>query len=105
MENIYRPPLLPTDTPAMRGLKEAMIAKNFDLDMYQDRFGVNYPNDKRQMNKDDITLKMLRRMASKTDIEVTITYRDKSPDVPNPIGREITVNITGDNNNSGDEDE
>ena len=95
-ENIYRPPLLPTDTPAMRGLKDAMISKNFDLDKYQDRFGLNYPNDKRQMNKDDITLKMLRRMAANTDIEVTMTFRDKSPDVPNPMGREITVNITGD---------
>jgi hypothetical protein len=95
-DNIYRPPLLNTDTPAMRGLKDSMIAKNFDLDKYQDRFGVNYPNDKRQMNKDDITLKMLRRMAINTDIEVTMTFRDKNSDVPNPMNREITVNITGD---------
>ena len=80
----------------MRGLKDAMISKNFDLDKYQDRFGLNYPNDKRRMNKDDISLKMLRRIAANTDIEVTMTFRDKSPDVPNPMGREITVNITGD---------
>jgi hypothetical protein len=28
------------------------------------------------------------------DMEALLTLRDKSPDVPNPIGREITVSLT-----------
>lgn len=97
-DDIFIAPLLPNDTPAMRGLKEAINAKHMDLDKYKDRFGVNYPNDRRKFKENDATLKMIDRIATNTDIEVTMTFRDKNPNVANPIGREITVLITGETN-------
>ena len=35
-------------------------------------------------------------MTDKLDIKITMIFEDASSDVPNPMGREITVNITGD---------
>ena len=39
------------DTASM----EAVISKNIDIDKYADRFGDNFPNDKRQFKREDIT--------------------------------------------------
>ena len=60
--DIYKPPLLETDSAEMRAMKECIIAKNIDLDKYKDRFGANYPNDKRKLKDDNITLNMISRM-------------------------------------------
>lgn len=94
-DDIFLPPRYPDDTPAMGGLKDATIAKHFDIGKYQDRFGANYNNDIRQFKKKDITLNMLTRICNNIDVEVELTYRDKSPNVANPMGREVSVIITG----------
>lgn len=94
-DSIFTPVISNSDTPVMKGLKEAVIAKNIDLDKYSDRFGDNYPNDKRQFKKDSITLFMFERMCECLDMSAKIIIEDKSPDVPNPMGRVIEVDITG----------
>jgi len=38
---------------------------------------------------------MASRMAKNLDEEIIMIIRDKNPDVANPIGKEIVVNITG----------
>jgi len=93
-DNIFKPIVGKKDTPVMAGLKEAVIEKNIDIDKYQDRFP-NFANDKRQFKCRDITLKMLSRITKALDIKVTMTMSDTSPDVPNPIGKEIFVDING----------
>lgn len=94
-DSIFTPVISDSDTPVMRGLKESVIAKQIDLDKYSERFGDNYPNDKRQFKKDSITLFMFERMCNCLDLSAKIIIEDKSPDVPNPMGKKIEIDITG----------
>lgn len=95
-DNIFIPTISEKDSPAMRGLKQAIIEKRIDIDKYQDRFGKeNFPNDKRKFKDTDITMFMMNRMNKALDIKATLILEDKSPDVPNPIGRKISIDLTG----------
>jgi hypothetical protein len=93
-DEITQVPIRIEDQPEMRCLKEAINSKNMDLDKYSNRFGSNYPNDKRQLKNTSATLNIIKRFCANMDMEALLTLRDKSPDVPNPIGREITVSLT-----------
>ena len=95
-DNIFIPPVSGKESPAMAGLKQAVIAKHIDIDKYQDRFGKeNFANDKRKFKDDDITMFMLNRMNKALDIKATLILEDKNPDVPNPIGKKIVLDLTG----------
>lgn len=83
----------PYDEPEMKGLKEALNDKNIDFDSYGKRFGPNFPNNKRELNNRSITLKSLKRFAKNCDMDILLTFRDKNDEVPNPMGKEITVSI------------
>lgn len=98
-DNIFIPPLLETDTPEMRVLKEAVIAKKIDIDKYQDSFGDNFPNDKRKFFDNKITLFLLKRDCECLDIKAELVLSDASENVPNPLGREIRVQLTSDKRN------
>jgi hypothetical protein len=93
--NIYKPPIRETDAPEMKALKQAITAKNIDIDKYADRFGENFPNDKRKLKDEKITLFLLKRMAECLDMNVDLIISDKNPNVPNPIGIPIKVSLTG----------
>lgn len=94
IDNVFAPEIGENDAPVMRALKQAIIDKHIDLDKYESRFGDNYNNDKRLMKKDNITLNKLTAICENLDIVPTLTLRDRNPDVPNPIGRTITVDLT-----------
>lgn len=98
--NIFTPKITNEDSSAMRALKEAVIAKSIDIDNYEYRFGSNYNNDKRLLSKTKISLQMLERVCNALDIKATLTLEDSSDDVPNPIGRVISVELT-----NGDDEE
>ena len=87
-------PIKETDQPEMKGLKMALNAKNIDIDKYAARFGDNYPNDKRQLKNSNATLKIIKRFCENCDMEAILTFRDKNPNVPNPMNTEITVSLT-----------
>lgn len=87
-------PIKETDQPEMKGLKMALNAKDIDIDKYAARFGDNYPNDKRQLKNSNATLKIIKRFCENCDMEAILTFRDKNPDVPNPMNTEITVSLT-----------
>lgn len=88
------PTIQDSDEPAMVALKEAIIAKHIDLDSYDYRFGQsNFPNDKRLLKKDSISLKKLVAYCNALDITATLTLKDANPDVPNPMGKEITYDL------------
>lgn len=88
------PTIQDSDEPAMVALKEAIIAKHIDLDSYDYRFGQsNFPNDKRLLKKDSISLKKLVAYCNALDITATLTLKDANSDVPNPIGKEITYDL------------
>ena len=72
----------------------ALNAKNIDIDKYAARFGDNYPNDKRQLKNSNATLKIIKRFCENCGMEAILTFRDKNPDVPNPMNTEITVSLT-----------
>lgn len=93
VDNIFAPKIQPTDTPEMVALKTAVIKKHIDLDKYEPRFGANYNNDKRLFNKQDISIKMMKRVANALDMDLTLTITD-APDAPNPIGESIVVKLT-----------
>ena len=94
-DNIFEPKIFDDDAPEMKALKTAVISKHIDLDKYEPRFGSNYNNDKRLFNKTSVSLPMTKRLCNALDIEAVLILRDKSPDVPNPMGRVIEVNLTG----------
>lgn len=96
VENQTKAIITDEDTPAMQGLKEAVNAKKCDINSYSNRFGSNFSNDKRILNETDISLKKLIKYGDSMDIDIDIVFRDKGPDVPNPIGRTITKTITSD---------
>lgn len=96
IDNITIPEIGETDTPAMAALKQAIIAKKIDLDKYDYRFSAdNYANDKRLLKRDSITLPKLTAYAKALDIDIEMILRDKDPNVPNPMGKKITVHLTG----------
>lgn len=99
-DDIFTPPLLDTDSGEMRALKECILAKRIDLDKYSERFGENYPNDKRKLKDDNITSFLLKRMCSNLDIEVDMIFRDASDNVPNPMNKTIVVNMVPGNGNN-----
>lgn len=82
------------DKAEMRCLKTALNLKKVDFDKYSGRFGQNFPNDKRQLKNNSATLNIIKRYCDNMDMECLLTLRDKNPNVPNPIGREITVSLT-----------
>ena len=91
--NTYRAPLKETDSPEMRGLKLALTEKQMEIDKYNERFGANWANDKRKLNDDNITMFLLKRMCKNFDINVDLVFRDQSPEVPNAMGKVITINL------------
>lgn len=93
-DNIFIPPFRSDDTAEMRGLKESIIAKGIDIDKYEDRFGKNFPNEKRLIKGGKISMEKLKYIGDRVDMDVFITFKDKNPDVPNPMGIEITKKIT-----------
>lgn len=94
-DNLFLPKIFDDDAPEMKALKEAVLAKQVDLDKYESRFGNNYANDKRLFNKNTISLPMTKRLCDALDIEATLELKDKSPDVPNPMNTTIRVKLTG----------
>lgn len=99
IDNVFVPEISENDTPEMVALKQAILDKNIDLDKYESRFGPNYNNDKRLLKKNNITFGKMRSMCEALDIKVTITFEDARPDVPNPIGRSISAELTCDTMN------
>lgn len=95
INNQYVPEIGENDTPEMQALKQSITDKHIDLDRYEHRFGPNYNNDKRLLKKDSITFGKLRTVCNALDIKASLTLEDASPDVPNPMGRSITVDLTG----------
>lgn len=92
-DNIYTPKIGENDDPIMRGFKEAILEKKIELQKYEPRFNGNYCNDRRLLDKDRITLKKLVPLMDIFDIKATIVFEDKNQDVPNPIGKKITISL------------
>ena len=95
IDNVFTPEIDDNDTPEMKAIKQAILDKHIDLDKYEPRFGPNYNNDKRLLKKGSITFGKLRSICDALDIKATITFEDANADVPNPIGRVITTELTG----------
>mgnify|MGYP006873115240 CR=1 FL=1 len=98
-DSITNIPVKDNDSPEMKCLKMALNAKHIDLDKYAGRFGNNYPNDKRQLKNNTATLNIIKRYCENMDMEAILILRDKNPEVPNPMGREIAVSLIEDENN------
>lgn len=93
-DDIFRPIITDDDTPEMRALKTAVIQKHIDLDKYADRFGENYPNDKRKFKDNSISLMLLKRFGENLDMNIEIKISDANPNVPNPMGNPIVIQLT-----------
>lgn len=103
-DNITIIPIKDSDQPEMVCLKTALNEKHIDLDKYAGRFGDNFPNDKRQLKSSTATLNIVKRYCKNCDMEAILILKDKNPNVPNPIGREIKVSLT-DTSDDSDLDE
>ena len=98
----FIPPMLENDSLEMRAFKEAIAAKNCDINKYAGRFGENFLNDKRLFKTGSITMNKLISISKNMDIEAELILRDASGNIPNKMGKEIRVILTGDNS---DDDE
>ena len=105
IDNVFAPEINENDTPEMMAVKQAIIDKHIDLDKYESRFGPNYNNDKRLLKKSSITFGKLRSICDALDIKASIVIEDAAPDVPNPIGRVITADLTGSSMNLDEDGE
>ena len=94
-DNLFKPIPKENDSPEMKALKQAICAKNIDIDLYADRFGDNFNNDKRLLKGSSITMSKTKSICNKLDLKVTLTISDASPNVPNPMNDVITVDICG----------
>lgn len=94
-DNLFKPIAKENDSPEMKAMKRALCKKNIDLDAYADRFGDNYNNDKRLLKGSSITMSKLKSICDKLDMKCTLTISDASPNIPNPIGEDIVVDICG----------
>ena len=92
-DNLYKPQHSETETGLSYAVKEAMIQKNFDINKYQAKWNPKsaFNNDKKEIQKDDISIKKALRIFDNTDITAILTLKDKNPNVANPMGKEITV--------------
>ena len=93
-DNITTPIDHPDDSPEMLALKEAIRCKHIDINKYEQRFGPNFNNDRRLLDKNTITLAKLKTMANALDMDISLTIKDKPGNIPNPIGKVITVSVT-----------
>lgn len=93
-DNITQINIKETDEPGMKCLKTAINSKHCDIDKYNQRFGQNFPNDKRQLKNSSVTLKIIDRYCDNLDMEAILTIRDREPGVPNPINHPISVSLT-----------
>ena len=93
-DNITMPIDHPDDSPEMMALKEAIRSKHIDINKYEQRFGPNFNNDRRLLDKNTITLAKLKTMANALDMDISLTIKDKPGNIPNPIGKVITVSVT-----------
>lgn len=95
-DNVYTPKIRHEDTPEMAGFKTAIQEKGIDINLYQDRFGSSFNNDLRIINNSpSITFPKLKDMMGYLDMKGTLIIEDQSEDVPNPIGRQIIIPLTG----------
>ena len=94
IDNEFIPPTSADDTPEMGLLKQAITDKHIDIDKYEHRFGPNYNNDKRLIKKNSITFGKLRNICNALDIKATLIMEDSGDDVPNPMGKKISVCLT-----------
>lgn len=92
-DNIFKPPIDNLkDEPLMIGLKQAVIDKNIDINKYQSRFE-QFSNDRRKFKLNKISLDKFVSFARSLDMKATVIIEDASPDVPNPIGHKIIVDL------------
>jgi hypothetical protein len=96
-DNIFKPIIRSGDTSLMKALKTAIAAKNIDIDKYQHRFGSNFNNDKRLLNKSSVTISKVASIGEALDMKVEVIISDASPNVPNPMGTCVRTVIVGDN--------
>lgn len=93
-DNIFNPQVKDSDYPEMVALKNAVNMKHIDLDSYEHRFGKNYNNDRRLFEKPNISLLKLTSVCNALDIKATLTLEDANSDVPNPMGKSVSVELT-----------
>ena len=94
-DNVTVPKIGDNDSPEMVGLKQAIIAKQFDINLYKDRFKGNFSNDRRILSDSKISLDKLVKFAKALDMKITMEISDIGPDIANPMNTVISVNITG----------
>lgn len=93
-EGITTYPIGNNDSPEMVAVKSAINAKHIDIKKYQARWDT-YANDIRLLNKESLSLAKLKTFAKNLDMKVSIVVEDKAPNVPNPIGDKIVIDIVG----------
>lgn len=86
-DNITKPNIGEHDTPQAKGMKQVVVDKHIDINKYKERIGEKFTNDIKFLKSDDITLKKAVDMGTALDVTLILEFRDKHPDVANPMGK------------------
>ena len=93
-DNLYKPKVKPDDSPEIALVKNAICAKDCDINKYKNRWDVHFNNDKRALDDNSLTLLKAVRIANNMDMKIELIISDKHPDVANPMGREFRTELT-----------
>ena len=47
-----------------------------------------------RLKNNQITLNIIKRFCTNLDMEALLVLKDKNPDVPNPLNKEVVVSLT-----------
>lgn len=92
-ENIFKTEIHPQDSSIMKALKTFIGDKHVDMNLYADRFGANYSNDIRLLNKSDVTIKKFAAFVENLDATCEIVINNRDKDVANPLTHEIRIKL------------
>ena len=92
-DNIYTINISENDSDEFKLLKQAINAKQINLDDYRDRFDGGFSNNIRLLTgSNNITFGKLKTFCDAFDIEVSLKLSDK-PNCKNPMNKEFKINL------------
>lgn len=92
-DNIYTLNISENDSDEFKLLKQAINAKQINLDDYRDRFDGGFSNNIRLLTgSNNITFGKLKTFCDAFDIEASLTLSDK-PDCKNPMNKDFKIKL------------
>jgi hypothetical protein len=94
-DNIMVLKIKESDEPEMVLLKTAINMKKVEKENYRPRLEPNSNNNFRLVDNPSITMPKIKVLGNAFDLKISLTIEDKHPNVANPMGHPISIELTG----------